>query len=156
MTAIEEITSLQASVTALTAERDALKAAAAKHEEAIQASVKQVETALADSAKTRADLATAVEAHAKATADTAVKVTALESDLAKAKGQLRDPAFAAAAAAVSNPVPVGAEGGTAKLSSEQAIAQYNAMPRATREDAKELAAFRAANWEVLGINRPKE
>ncbi len=152
MTAIEEITGLQATVVTITAERDAAFAEIAKRDEAVQASVKQVEVALADNAALKAELAAVIETHGKATAEAAAKVTALESDLAKAKGLLRDPALAVVQAAVpSTTVPAGAEGGASIKTREQWNAEYNALPSVSRADAQARAEFRQAHAKELGL-----
>jgi hypothetical protein len=153
MTAIEEITSLQATVGTITAERDAALAEIAKRDEAVQASVKQVETALSDNAALKAELAAVIETHGKATAEAAAKVTALESDLAKAKGLLRDPALAVVQAAVpSTTVPAGAEGGASKKTRAQLEAEYAAIQGTDRRDTARLQAeFRKQNAQALGL-----
>ena len=152
MTAIEEITDLKGKVETLAKERDELTAAVANHNEALKASVAAVEAALADNAKLKADLTAAVEASAKASAEAAGKITALESDLAKAKGLLRDPAIAVVQAAVpSNAVPAGAEGGASIKTREQWNAEYDALPSKTRADAQARAEFRQAHKAELGL-----
>jgi hypothetical protein len=153
MTAIEEITSLQATVGTITAERDAALAEIAKRDEAVQASVRLVETALSDNAALKAELAAVVETHGKATAEAAAKVSALESDLAKAKGLLRDPALAVVQAAVpSTTVPAGAEGGVSKKNRAQLEAEYAAIQGTDRRDTARLQAeFRKQNAQALGL-----
>ena len=152
MTAIEEITDLKGKVETLAKERDELTAAVVNHNEALKASVAAVEAALADNAKLKADLTAAAEASAKVTAEAAGKITALESDLAQAKGLLRDPAIAVVKAAVpSNAVPVGAEGGASVKTREQWNAEYDALPSKTRADAQARAEFRQAHKAELGL-----
>lgn len=153
MTAIEEITSLQATVGTITAERDAALAEIAKRDEAVQASVKQVEVALSDNAALKAELAAVIETHGKATAESAAKVAALESDLAKAKGLLRDPALAVVQAAIpSTTVPAGAEGGASKKTRAQLEAEYAAIQGTDRRDTARLQAeFRKQNAQALGL-----
>jgi hypothetical protein len=100
----------------------------------------------------KAELAAVIETHGKATAEAAAKVTALESDLAKAKGLLRDPALAVVQAAVpSTTVPAGAEGGASIKTREQWNAEYDALPSKTRADAQARAEFRQAHAKELGI-----
>ena len=152
MTAIEEITDLKMRVETITAEKAALEARIACYERATDADLSNAKALTSDNAALKAELASVIEAHGKATAEAAAKITALESDLAKAKGLLRDPALAVVQAAVpSNTVPAGAEGGASIKTREQWNAEYNALPSVTRADAQARAEFRQAHAKELGL-----
>jgi hypothetical protein len=153
MTAIEEITAQKAQLAELQAAFDALKVKADADSTALAAALSNVTALTSDNAALKAELAAVVETHGKATAESAAKVTALESDLAKAKGLLRDPALAVVQAAVpSNTVPAGAEGGASKKTRAQLEAEYAAIQGTDRRDTARLQAeFRKQNAQALGL-----
>jgi hypothetical protein len=153
MTAIEEITDLKMRVETITAEKAALEARIACYERATDADLSNAKALTSDNAALKAELAAVIEAHGKATAESAAKLTALESDLAKAKGLLRDPALAVVQAAVpSTTVPAGAEGGASKKTRAQLEAEYAAIQGTDRRDTARLQAeFRKQNAQALGL-----
>jgi FtsZ-binding cell division protein ZapB len=152
MTAIEEITDLKMRIETITEEKAALEARIAGYERATDADLSNAKALTSDNAALKAELAAVIETHGKATAEAAAKVTALESDLAKAKGLLRDPALAVVQAAVpSTTVPAGAEGGASIKTREQWNAEYDALPSKTRADAQARAEFRQAHAKELGL-----
>ena len=131
-----ELTAAKASIVALTVERDNLTAATAKL-------VDEHAAALAASLDARDKTAAIAEAAQK-------RAEALEAEVAKLTGQLRDPAFKAAAITESQTVPAGAEGGQIKTRA-QLNAEYDQIPGDTVEGAKARAAFRETHKVALGL-----
>jgi hypothetical protein len=153
MTAIEEITAQKAQLAELQAAFDALTVKAADDAAMVAAGIVQGGKLIAERDALKAELAAVIETHGKATAEAAAKVTALESDLAKAKGLLRDPALAVVQSAVpSNTVPAGAEGGASQKTRAQLDAEYAAIQGTDRRDTARLQAeFRKQNAQALGL-----
>ena len=139
MTALEEIAAQKAELAELQAAHDALKVKADADGPALAAALESIAalTTERDTLKAAIDKATAE--HAAVIAAAAEKLTEGEGELAKAKGALRDPAFAAAALTETASVPAGAEGGASHKTKEQWNAEYDALPNASLADAKARA-----------------
>jgi len=131
-----ELAAVKESLTAITAERDNLTAAAVKlvadHAAALAAIATERDTAKADATAKAAEL------------------DAVKGEVAKLTGQLRDPAFRAASITESQTVPAGAEGGQIKTRA-QLNAEYDKIPSDTIEGAKARAAFRETHKVALGL-----
>ena len=152
MTALEEIAALKGQLAELQAAHDALKAKAEADAPAIAAAIESVSalTTERDTLKTAIDKVTAD--HAAALSAATEKLTATEGELAKAKGALRDPAFAAAALKETASVPAGAEAGSSKKDRAQLEAEYAAIQGTDRRDTARLQAeFRKQNAQALGL-----
>jgi chromosome segregation ATPase len=152
MTALEEIAALKGQLAELQAAHDALKTKAEADAPAIAAALESVAalTIERDTLKAAIDKATA--AYAAALAASAEKLTATEGELAKAKGALRDPAFAAAALRETTSVPAGAEAGSPPKTRAQLEAEYAAIQGTDRRDTARLQAeFRKQHAQALGL-----
>ena len=162
MTAIEQITDLQTQVATLTEEVAVLTADSAKHNEALNASVVALteqrdalqaagEKLVAEHAEALAAITAERDAALASLAENATEIEAARAEIAKMTGRLRDPAFDAAAIEESISAPAGAEGGASHKTRDQWNAEYNALPSATREDAQARAEFRKAHKSELGL-----
>lgn len=139
------------------AELDAAAQASAKALADAQAEVKALTVAngnLQEAAQASAKALT----EAKAAHEVALKAEqqaheASKAELAKAKEALKNPAFAAAAAAGQKTATE--EGGSPAsdkpMTKEEAIKAYSGMPNKTMDDARARAEFRKAHAELLGL-----
>lgn len=159
-TVIEELSEAQATIAALTAERDALKAgsekAATDHKAAVDALTVERDALKATVEAKDAEIVKAQEAHAAAMAAEVSAHAKTRDDLGVAKNALRNPAFAAAARLVlADATTEGAPAAQSKAdgeptTSEEAHKMYNAIdPKAGDGRARE--AFRKKYGKLLGI-----
>jgi hypothetical protein len=93
--------------------------------------------------------ATIAEA-AKAHAEMATELDAVRGELAKAQGELRNPAIKAANIVETTSAPSGDAGGAIKTKA-QLEAAYSAIPGDTLEGAAAREAFRTQHKDALGL-----
>jgi ABC-type transporter Mla subunit MlaD len=152
MTALEEIAALKGQLAELQASFDAMKTKADADAPALAAALQNVAalTTERDTIKAAIDKATAD--HTAAIAAAAEKLATTEGELAKAKGALRDPAFAAAALRETDSVPAGAEAGHTTKDRAQLESEYAAIQGTDRRDTARLQAeFRKQHAQALGL-----
>jgi len=149
MTAIEEIAFFKAELATAQGVIEASKGQADETTSALAALTAERDKVAGELAAAVAEHAETVKAYEAAQAEAQAKADALATELAEAKGRLRNPAFAPRAE--SDPVPGGAEAAAPAKTAEEWQAEYNALPSKTADDHRARAQFRKDHKAELGL-----